>query len=384
MNIQMNLLASISSFWGNQTLNIKSTKYFIVACISLLMSSSALTQTAKLWNGSANNDWNNPSNWIGGVPGANNFAVIPAFGSNFPVINGQVTIHNLVLDPNTELTIAVSGELNLVAQFATGIWEGVITNRGTIENNGTLTLSSSASGKYAVYNFNQGTINNNGTLEIKDAADDGVNNEGTINHNSGTFSIGTEGTIGGYGIDNTGTLTTKANLNIDRTANAINNTGILNHDSGTLAIGTTNSISGYGLLINDGKVTIKGNLQIDNTSNDAIEVKSDGKLEQHPGGTITIGGTASIGGNGIDNLGTVLNAATINIDQTNIAILNGNAATFNNEGNINLNNILVEPLVVPTSTCPELEKFPTSPFTVVGPTLIPSLLQLSTRIIPEE
>ena len=109
----------------------------------------SVTISANTWNGSVSTDWNNASNWCGGVPTSATNAVIPTGATRMPVIASTggpgFACNNLTIQSSASLTFASGYTLTV---------NGVLTNGGTITMTagGTLAFASGA------------TFTNNGTF----------------------------------------------------------------------------------------------------------------------------------------------------------------------------------------------------------------------------
>jgi len=67
------------------------------------------------WNGSVSTEWNNPSNWNGGVVSdSTTNVVIPAATPYQPTVNSNVTIRSLTLENNAEISVANGVELEVM------------------------------------------------------------------------------------------------------------------------------------------------------------------------------------------------------------------------------------------------------------------------------
>ena len=69
-----------------------------------------------IWVGFSNTNWNNSSNWIGGVPGPNDIALIYNIFGNQPVITSPVVCNNMRISSGATVTVSnsallISGEL---------------------------------------------------------------------------------------------------------------------------------------------------------------------------------------------------------------------------------------------------------------------------------
>ncbi|MHC1731100.1 MAG: DUF2341 domain-containing protein [Bacteroidales bacterium] len=105
--------------------------------------------TAGNWLGGANDDWYNPSNWVGGIPVSSTNVVIPAYTAFQPEINPDSPIAacgNLTLRPGASLTIKPGQALNV---------------SGNLSNSGTLTIESAnvlSSGSLIVTGSSTGNV----------------------------------------------------------------------------------------------------------------------------------------------------------------------------------------------------------------------------------
>ena len=89
------------------------------------------------WTGNVSTVWNDPANWIGGVPTATKNAIIPAAPTNQPVIDINAEVQQLTIDENAELNINPLKSL---------------TTYGRLTINGTLRLNSDANGNASLIN----------------------------------------------------------------------------------------------------------------------------------------------------------------------------------------------------------------------------------------
>jgi hypothetical protein len=89
--------------------------------------------TPGTWTGLAGTDWNNASNWCGGIPSSATDAIIPAAAVNMPNIsNGAGAARNVVLEQGVVLTVGTAGTLEL---------HGNMTGGGTLDAaNGSIIL----------------------------------------------------------------------------------------------------------------------------------------------------------------------------------------------------------------------------------------------------
>jgi hypothetical protein len=108
----------------------------------------SFTPTDYCWTGTTSTDFNTPTNWKAGVvPPTGAIIYVPNSLTNYPLISGNVSINGGVIESGAKLTVA----------------EGkVLTNTGTITNNGDLILKSSAAGTASLVSD---AIVNNVTLQ---------------------------------------------------------------------------------------------------------------------------------------------------------------------------------------------------------------------------
>lgn len=111
------------------------------------------------WQGTVDNDWNNLSNWCGGIPVSTKDVVIPT-SVNPPVITGITALgKNITISSGATLTIS-SG--------ATLAFKGNMVNDGTIVNNGTILLNGTTAQSFP--GGTTGTITAMNTLEVNNNA----------------------------------------------------------------------------------------------------------------------------------------------------------------------------------------------------------------------
>ena len=268
--------------------------------------------TTTQYTGPAGGDWTTETNWNNGLPGPNNDALI---GGGFSVvISSPLTV---------DFKITNYGDLVL---------DAALTNNGTIDNSGALTVSSSGSfDNLAVFN-NFGTANFAGPATFKNEA-------GATFTNSGTFTLQT--TLVNHGaITNNGTIdATNGTL---QTQGSFNNNQTLTTRSLTVDAGSTFT-NGFGSVLN---LTVVGsNLLVDGNFDNYGTVNMDGimtingaftngsQLNNAAGSVITVNAGASLNSaNGtIDNAGIIQNYGTLT---NGYQLINkgevNNFATFNN------------------------------------------------------
>jgi hypothetical protein len=105
--------------------------------------------TAGTWSGTSSTDWNDATNWCGGIPTATTDVDIPS-GGNQPSIEAAGGLcRNITIESGA--TLAITGTNNL-------------TVSGTLTNNGTLNLLSDASGTATI--LTPGTVGGSGTTNV--------------------------------------------------------------------------------------------------------------------------------------------------------------------------------------------------------------------------
>jgi hypothetical protein len=114
-----------------------------------------LLTTPGTWTGLVSSDWNNPSNWCGGMPSSATDAVIPSSAPNMPVIsNGSASVRNITTGTATSVTIAGGGTLELYGNFT-----GAGTLNGT---SGSLNLRGSSNQSVPAFTTTNLVMNQSG------------------------------------------------------------------------------------------------------------------------------------------------------------------------------------------------------------------------------
>jgi hypothetical protein len=269
-------------------------KSTILNLLLILLAGNAFAQTT--WVGGADANWDNPANWTAGVPDADDDVRIPLV-ANTPVIGAGIagTARSVLVQVNAVLTINAGGKLT-IASFASyttpSAFTSALANLGTISNMGELVIGSAgSSGDHGIYN--PGTFNNKegAKVEINNSVEAGIFNSGGSLDNRGEIRIGGLASSGNHGLWNDGQ--------------------IYLHSTGKVVVDRT---------------SIRG---IMNNSNAVAGIRG----AMHNDGEITIGGTASVGISGFENLGGFVNAGTLKIDR---AVTNGFrlewSGSFRNDG----------------------------------------------------
>jgi len=316
---------------------------FLASLLCSLAMSAAFAQTT--WTGATNTDWNTAANWSAGLPDADDHVTIPDV-ANDPIIGGttNAVAKSVHVQTGASLTINTGGGLTLSGIFLVSgdMFNQILKNEGTVSNSGSLILSSTT--ETSTY---------------------GLNNEGTFNNELGgqvTINFWT-----GSAIQNAedGTFTNKANISIGATtglAVGISNEGIFNNESGgeiTVDQTTSSHIdNNFGTVNNSGKMTLGalvasvsehgivnfgtfnnlsgGELNLDRTNAEGLNNQFSGTFNNT--GKFIIGAIASVGSNGLYNLGHFTNHAEgeIRIDRANFNALYNIYQTFINAGKITI------------------------------------------------
>jgi hypothetical protein len=94
--------------------------------------SCEMIPATNVWDGSVSTDWNNASNWTGGVPNGNSFTYIRNV-SRKPVISGTMNVRNLSFESvNAKITVNEGSKL-VINRAINSSMSGVIIANGEIE-----------------------------------------------------------------------------------------------------------------------------------------------------------------------------------------------------------------------------------------------------------
>jgi hypothetical protein len=288
------------------------------------------------WTGAVSTDWNTAGNWTGGVPTATMDVTIDDV-TNDPLLNTATGLAKTILvQPGGSLTIGAAGTLAINNSAAEGI-----LNRGSVQNNGTITIgATAASGQYGIYNT--GSFNNNtgGKIFIDRATLTGLRNlAGSTFTNAGAITIGATATVGEYGINNEAVFnSTAGQINIDRatTAALYNSYGTFTNAAG-ITIGANAASGQYGIQNLAAFNNNTGSqIRIDQVSNVALFNYFTSSTFTNAG-AIIIGATTAVGNYGIRNVGPFTNTGgQINIDRAAFSALYNVNGPFTNTGTITI------------------------------------------------
>ncbi|MEM9916871.1 MAG: lectin-like protein [Bacteroidota bacterium] len=307
------------------------TLFFLCIC-------SIGTQAQNLWTGNVDSDWNNPGNWVGGVPTTGVTATVPGnpVGGNDPIYNGPpiidytiqvsgvLTFNNLVY--NNGLIINFSGGQIIIngSFFNSGgkVFDndGMLENNGTFDNYGTFDNAASATfmnlpgatfNNFATYRSN-GTITNSGT----------TNNYGTLRTTNSFTNNGVLNIYGNFQSPFGSTFITPPGATLAvRTGGVLDlnipftNGGSFSND-GTVQLSTAVVLTNSSTIDNNGQFELAGQL----LNNDGFD--NSGNLVLNDGGRF-------------ENNSTLSNTGMIDISICGILIQNASGTvggTINSDG----------------------------------------------------
>jgi autotransporter-associated beta strand protein len=342
----------------------------LAAVVVAVLLYSSTAPASSIWNGSSGIDdnWNTPTNWSGGAPGANADVLFPATsmtasnnnisslqldsltftGSNYALTSNPLTLGSGTSGSGSITVNAGAAKNSAAFNIALGGAAGN-TQFFTINNSAALTLSGQLSGSTGVGLTKEGVgtliltgdnsgftgpfslANSSGIVQIQNAsalgattlaATVGTNSQLQLNNVAGT--IGKSLDLNGPGISNDGALlnlagtntlsgdiTLDSNTTIGATAGAMTLNGLISD----IGAGSALTITGNGAItLGDatgntyrGTTTINGGvLAIANTSGSATGT---GNVVINNGGTLR--GNGAISGQVLLNLGGVLNPGLV-------------------------------------------------------------------------
>lgn len=150
-------------------------KYVLILLVTLFVA-FAHAQNAEWDNGAADNNWNNPNDWVGNaLPTSSENPEIDLAGSNKAIYSTGANTYNLI-----RIGDSASGELDVTG--------GILTSSST-----TPTYIGATSGQTGILAQVEGYISFGGYMEVGNAA----NATGTINLSGGVLDSERNGTVGG-------------------------------------------------------------------------------------------------------------------------------------------------------------------------------------------
>ncbi|MEO0724926.1 MAG: hypothetical protein AAFZ63_10320, partial [Bacteroidota bacterium] len=216
-------------------------------------------------------------------------------------------------------------------------------------------------------------INSPAAINIDDTGGDGiyVGSDGSFFHNAGSILIGANTTVGGRGVNNSGTFTAQNAVTIARASGRgiQNNTGATFNNSATFSIGTVSAVGGDGVY-NQGTFNNSSTVRVHRASGNGFHSLAQGQFNNQNGSQLLIGTSATVGGHGVHllgggftNNGTVtvaragnrglflqsissftnnngknVNIGTVGVGGIGLYIHSATAVFVNNGGNIKINN----------------------------------------------
>ena len=125
---------------------------------------------AGVWSG-GNTNWNDASNWCGGVPTASTDVIIPSSLTYYPVVpasGGPFFTKNITIQSGASVTVDPSASLTI---------KGVYSNLGTLTNNGRIVLNGTVAQSFP---GSSATIAAMNELEVNNAAGVSINKDFSI------------------------------------------------------------------------------------------------------------------------------------------------------------------------------------------------------------
>jgi hypothetical protein len=221
--------------------NLTYTDTTVVASFGVLPKTS--------WTGTVDADWDKAGNWSNGVPTARSEVTIPDVVTDPVIGSGNAVALSVNVQAGALLTINPSRTLTINNSFEHGL-----VNRGTINNNGDITLGSTGDINLMAI-VNHGAFNNNLNARIfvnrAAAFTYAIANLGGVFTNSGVISINASAGISNHGLYNQGdfTNTKDGSVKVDRVSgNAIYNVSYNNfYNYGAVEIGAIASAGTNGI-----------------------------------------------------------------------------------------------------------------------------------------
>ncbi len=328
---------------------------------TLLLSVISFGQT-NIWTGATNNNWEENSNWSSGIAPADdvNLAgdILIPDGSTV-VLNFGTAVNTITIEGNSNFThigvLRVLATATIASDVVYNWYSGRFTSGGTINNYGTINLSSSS----WVFIESGITLNNFGELNMQN---------GTIYLNDGTINNQNSGIIDFKNDDTTIGLSTG-------TTHLINNYGLIKKSIGSgvsALVADIHNFNNSTIQVETGSLDISGFKQFDNGSifnvssnavltwiysttqvNGAINGIVNGNINLQTVFTVSSSVSMNFTGNGAVNwisnsfvgTGNLTNNFNFNISTTSQLNLNGyinfvnnGTMNFTNSGSLNFNN----------------------------------------------
>ncbi len=256
------------------------------------------------------------------------------YNSSAMTNSGTITVNGFFyVDGNSSFTNSSGGNLNISSGGY--LYSGSAYENGTVTNNSGGIVS--ISGK--LDNREKGTVTNNGSLTINNLGYlDNYNiftNNGSIVNNYSYFAISSSTTSNNGTFTNNSNLLTNAGI-FNSNGNLILNTvnaalpgGTFNWNSGTLTIGSNGSyaVSSPLTVVTGRTLAVDGSLTID--TDKTLTVNSGGALTINSGGILINNSTTGLVDNGtITNGGTLTNNGGIELNTGGNFVLNSNPASL--------------------------------------------------------
>jgi len=300
----------------------------------------------KTWDGgAATTSWNDADNWSDNALPANG-DTITIGGSvtvNFDVTSFLLSSGSLTIDAGSTLIIDSGSSLNLGGT-------AVVTNNGTITNNGLINMASLIPPNDTAVLVNNNIITNNGAFAISGTTTNSATGTITSNtnmfHTGGTFTndgdifiaAGGNLLIGGTGtgccnLENNGDITNQGRLETRSNPAATinnNNGGVIENQSFFRnGLGNTVNNDAGAKIENQGTYENPGTVGMSGTDEDdaATATNNNGDFNNYCNGTFYTGVLATFGPNGVNDLCPTLVSAALTSNNVN----DGNNWAKNND-----------------------------------------------------
>ena len=295
--------------------------------------------TGPIWTGCLSTDWNTAGNWASGaVPTAIDDVVIPSAPANQPVLSTTATAKSVEVQSGASLSITVAGSLTINDAKSLDGTTVAFSNRGTVQNAGQLVLGNTAAiGQIGFWN--RGIVNNaGGQISIDRSTTSALLNSSGPLTNTGGISIGSNASVGGYGLRVAGGTVANnpgGDITINQAGGLLNDATFVNASRltiGNVALSAQDGIFTRGAFTN----TATGEIRVDRANSNGIwkaggTFRNDGKILI---GTVAYAGFAGILVDGPSFVNSA--GAEIQIDRVRRGLTN--RSNFTNAGQIRMGN----------------------------------------------
>ena len=296
--------------WGGtaSAATYKNASYFGSTDTGKLNVSATSACGTNTWSGASSTDWNNASNWCGGIPTAITAVFIPAAATRQPTISSAAVCDGISIETGATLTISSTNNLTVYGDWA---------NNGTFTANSSTVLFSDPVAQ-AISGTSTTTFNN---LSLAQGAVISFTKVPTVN---GILSME------GSSVSTGATFGSAATLQYNTSSTFT-----------TGAEWVTPFIATGGVIIkNTGQITLGGTKQLGNSTNVALNINANAKLATANFGLIFNGnfinaGTFAAGSSAITIDGTVSAQNIAGFTTSGAVTINKSAGTATLTGNLN-------------------------------------------------